>query len=159
MKFEVRDARDDDSLDLIGLVARCWAQYPGCVLDVHGEERELLAPAAAFGGRGGRLWVAEVDGRLVASVGLTPGDDGAVVLKKLYVDPTARRLGLGERLVAMVEEEAARRGAPRIELWSDTRFEEAHRRYERLGYERLARTRELGDISRTVEYGFVKPLA
>lgn len=158
MEFEVRDARDDDSLDLIGLVARCWAQYPGCVLDVHGEERDLLAPATAFGAAGGRLWVAERQGRLVASVGLVPGDDGTVLLKKLYVDPTVRRLGLGERLVALVELEATERGVTRIELWSDTRFEDAHRLYERLGYERLPRTRELGDLSETVEFCFVKPL-
>ncbi|HLG00791.1 MAG TPA: GNAT family N-acetyltransferase [Acidimicrobiia bacterium] len=153
---EIRDARDDDSLDLIALVARCWAQYPGCVLDVHGEEPELLAPGAAI--PDGRWWVAVLGGRVLGSVALSPGEDGGVMLRKLYVDPTWRRRGLGTRLVEVVEAEASSRGANRIELWSDTRFEDAHRLYERLGYERQADTRELHDLSRTVEYRFVKPV-
>src|SRR5262245_46854678 len=58
----IRDARDDDSWDLIGLIAACWADYPGCILDVHGEEPWLLRPASAYQDQGGRLWVAELDG-------------------------------------------------------------------------------------------------
>jgi hypothetical protein len=45
-----------------------------------------------------------------------------------------------------------------MELWSDTRFLDAHRLYERLGYRRTGRTRELHDLSDTVEYEFDKPL-
>lgn len=153
---EIRDARDDDSLDLIALVARCWAQYPGCVLDVHGEEPELLAPGAV--NPDGRWWVAEVDGRVVGSVALGHAEHGVVLLRKLYVDPTWRRRGLGTQLVELVEAEAASRGAERVELWSDTRFEDAHRLYERLGFARQTDTRELHDLSHTVEYRFAKPL-
>lgn len=156
MRFDIRDVRDADSLDLIGLVARCWSQYPGCVLDVHGEERDLLAPATAFQDVGGRMWVAEAVGRLVGSIAVAPGERGVAVLKKLYVDPTVRRNGLGERFVLLVEEEAARWGASRIELWSDTRFEDAHRLYERLGYDRQNETRDLHDLSGTVEYQYAK---
>lgn len=159
LEFGVRDARDDDALDLIALVARCWAQYPGCVLDVHGEEPDLLAPAAALGRAGGRWWVAETAGRLVGSIALRPDSPGVVLLQKLYVDPTVRRNGLGERLVGLVEAEAVERSAPRIELWSDTRFEDAHRLYERLGYLRLPETRDLHDRSSTVEFHFAKDLS
>lgn len=159
--FSIRDARDGDSLDLIGLVARCWSQYPGCVLDVHGEEPDLLAPASAFAQRQGRLWVAEEGTRLVGSIGIRPGaqDGDTALLVKLYVDPTIRRRGLGRRLVSLVEEEAAAQQARRVELWSDTRFEGAHRLYEALGYERLPETRELGDLSHTVEYHYRKILS
>lgn len=159
MDFQVRDARDDDSLELIALVARCWSQYPGCVLDVHGEEPDLLAPASAFAAAGGHFWVAESAGRVVGSVGLRPGENGIALLQKLYVDPTVRRRGLGQQLARLVEKEATAKGASRVELWSDTRFEDGHRLYERLGYTRLAETRELHDASQTVEYHFAKDLA
>lgn len=159
--FSIRDARDDDSLDLIGLVARCWSQHPGCVLDVHGEEPDLLAPASAFARGQGRLWVVEAGERLVGSIGVRPSqeDGDTALLLKLYVDPTVRRRGLARRLVDLVEEESARRQARRVELWSDTRFDDAHRLYEALGYERLPETRELRDLSHTVEYHYRKVLA
>lgn len=156
--FEIRDARDDDDWDLIGLVAGCWSEYPGCVLDVHGEEPALLAVATAYARKGGRFWVAEDAGRLVASVGITPVAEGTVSLDKLYVARSARRRGLAARLAALVEDEARRRGAARVELWSDTRFLDAHRLYERLGYERLAGDRVLHDLSHSTEHHFAKSL-
>ncbi|MGD9893871.1 MAG: GNAT family N-acetyltransferase [Dehalococcoidia bacterium] len=151
--IQIRDARDDDSWDLIGLIAACWAEYPGCILDVHMEEPWLLAPATAYAEQGGRLWVAEMDRRVVASVALRPAaEPGGVALKSLYVARAARRRGLGERLVALVEAEARGRGASFIELWTDTRFVDAHRLYERRGYVRGPHTRELHDLSKSVEY-------
>ncbi len=159
----IRPARDDDSWDLIGLVAGCWSEYPGCVLDVHGEEPELLRPASAYADDGGCLWVAETVGpspRLVGSVGLVPSaEPRVVVLKKLYVARPARGHGLGARLVALIESEASGRGAQLIELWSDTRFTDAHRLYLRLGYEMQPETRELHDLSNSVEHHFTKRLA
>lgn len=69
-----------------------------------------------------------------------------------------RKRGLGARLVELVETEAASRGAREVFLWSDTRFEDAHRLYEGLGYARAAGTRELHDLSATVEYGYRRGL-
>jgi GNAT superfamily N-acetyltransferase len=155
---EARRVRDDDSAGLIELIGACWAEYPGCVLDIDGEEPWLRAPAAAYDGSGGTCWVVEDGGEIVGCVGIKPLPGGAAELKGLYVAARARRRGLGERLTGLVESEAARLGASRIALWSDTRFGDAHRLYERLGYVRTGRTRELHDLSQTVEYEFVKPL-
>ena len=155
----IRDARDDDSWDLIGLIAACWAEYPGCILDVHGEEPWLLQPATAYREQGGRLWVAESAGRVVASVALRPAaEPGGIALKSLYVARAARRRGLGDRLAALVEEEARAAGAAFVELWTDTRFADAHRLYERRGYLQGPETRELHDLSRSVEYYYRKEL-
>jgi len=153
----IRAAVDGDDWDLIGLVAACWAEYPGCVLDVHHETTWLLAPATSFATHGGGLWVAEQGGRVAASVALEPAGAG-VELRALYVARGARRQGLGERLVALVEAEALQRQARFVELWSDTRFLDAHRLYERLGYVRGA-TRTIADLSHSVEWYFSKPLS
>ena len=72
--------------------------------------------------------------------------------------PDRQRRGIGRRLVAHAEEHARAKGATRMVFWSDTRFTHAHRLYESLGYRRVGRTRELGDISNSVEYRFEKEL-
>ncbi len=159
MEARIRPVRDDDSLDLIALIARCWSEYPGCVLDVHGEEPDLLAPASAYQRAGGILWVAEGRGGIAACGGVRPSSaDGTAELIKLYVDPTWRRRGLGRALSERIERRAREMGATRIELWSDTRFETAHRLYVTLGYEDLGETRDLHDLSDTTELHYAKSL-
>lgn len=156
----IRTARDEDEQGLIALIGGCFAEYPGCVLDIDREIPELRAIATYFAGRDGKFWIAEAEGSVTGCIGVAPAPDSAgVELLKLYVDSAMRGRGVGRRLVGLVEEEAARREARFIELWTDTRFENAHRLYERLGYERLPETRDLHDLSDTTEYHYRKRLA
>jgi putative acetyltransferase len=134
----------------MALIGAVYAEYPGCVLDVDGEAPHLRQPASAFERWGGELWVAEFDGRIVGCVGFAD-HCGRIELRSLYVAAGWRRAGLGGRLVSLVEEAALARGIECVELWTDTRFADAHRLYERLGYERGPQTRDLHDRSRSVE--------
>jgi len=159
VSFDIRDMRDADGAALIALMERCWADYPGCVLDVEGDSPELWTPASYFTGLGGRGWVAEHSGAIVASIGVAPGSaPGVAELHRLYVDHSARRQGLAKRLVALVEDAARGWDAHTMELWSDVRFTLSHQLYERQGFARQPGTRELDDASKSVEYCFVKPL-
>ena len=83
---------------------------------------------------------------------------GGLELQMLYVMAPWRRLGLGSRFVDLVESETRRRGQSSLELWSDTRFLDAHRLYRSLGFEQLPDVRELHDLSATREYRFRKSL-
>ena len=158
--MDIRPARDEDADQVIALIASCYQEYPGCVLDVEGEEPELRAVASAYRDRGGCFWVALEEERVVGCVGILPvAGAAAIMLKKLYVTRAARRHGLGGRLCMLAESQARARGAAYIELWSDTRFTESHRFYERRGYEKGERTRALNDRSNSVEYHFRKDLA
>jgi len=60
--------------------------------------------------------------------------------------------------LSTVEDIARAAGAARMDAWSDTRFTHAHRFYEREGYVKGPRTRELNDISNSVEFYFIKAL-
>lgn len=152
--FRVRAARDADSAGVIAVVAACFAEYPGCVLDVDLEEPELRTPASSFE----RFWVVEGPGaRVVGCCGLEVRADH-VELEKLYLLPEARGRGLARELVGRVEAEARARGLGRVELWSDTRFLDAHGLYAHLGYRRTGRERDLGDLSRTTEWHFERAL-
>lgn len=155
----IREARDDDADGLIALIGGVFAEYPGCVMDVDGELPELRRIASYFREHAGEFWVAELGGAVVGCIGYSPASDPrGVELKKLYVHAGAREHGLGARLVELVESRARERGAPFIDLWSDTRFVTAHAFYARRGWVRGPTTRDLNDKSGTVEYYFRKPL-
>lgn len=148
-----RPAIDEDAAGVIDLIARVFAEYPGCVLDVDREEPELRTPASSFD----RFWVVEENGTVVGCIACALHGE-VCELKKLYVDAAARGRGLARQLVELVEKTARDQGSEFIELWSDTRFVTAHAVYERLGYRASGRTRDLHDLSHTTEYHFAKRL-
>jgi len=154
----IRSARDEDSEELIRLVDTIYVEYPGCILDVDMEMPELRQPASAALADGGRWWVAELGEAIVGSVAVVPERDGVIELKKLYVSSVMRRRGLGAHFVRLAESEARVRNASTIVLWTDTRFEDAHRLYTRLGFVRAPRTRVLNDLSNTIEFHYAKEL-
>jgi putative acetyltransferase len=150
----LRHATDEDSAAVCALISAVYTEYPNCHL-VLDEEPDLRAPASSYAKKGGKFWVAEDDQGLLGTVGILP-DGGDVLLMKLYVSRRARGTGLGKKLIALVEEEARARGAKRIHLWTDTRFETAHRVYEHLGYVKLPGRRALGDVSQSIELHYEK---
>lgn len=155
----VRSARDDDADDLIALIGGCFAEYPGCILDVDGEIPELRGIASYAERRGGAFWSVERNSVVVACVGAMPAAEDGIELVKLYVRADQRGNGLGRRLIGQVETFAQGQGARHIELWTDTRFTTAHRAYEACGYVKQAATRALNDKSNSVEYSYRKTLA
>ena len=157
-KARLRPAEDADSAGMIRLIDAIFAESPGCVLDVDLEEPELRSPASSFE----RCWVLDLDGETVGcgALAVHPGKSGApmVEAKKIYVSRTLRRRGGGRALMEKVEEHARAIGAGALEIWTDTRFVEAHAFYERLGYRRTGRQRDLNDLSNTTEYHYRKLL-
>lgn len=155
----VREARDRDAEQLVALIESCWSEYPDIVVAVELEAPEVLRIESAFRRLGGKFWVMEQRERIIGSVGVVPSaEPGGVELRKLYVAQDLRRRGLGAQLCGLVEGEAMVRTAGFIDLWSDTRFTDAHRLYERLGFVRSQKTRELKDLSNTIEIYFRKSL-
>lgn len=158
-EIPIRPARDQDAQDLFGLLALCFADYPGCYVDPHEDLTDLRAPGTSFAENGGAFWVVEDErGRVAACIAIDYPELGTGELHRLYVRPDRRRLGLGATLVGWAEDHARARSATRIVFWSDTRFTGAHGLYERLGYRRTGATRELGDVSNSIEYRFEKQL-
>jgi len=155
----VRAARDSDADGLIALIGGCFAEYPGCVLDVDGEIPELRAIATYADRRNGAFWIVERGGKIVGCIGAMPTDHGrAIELVKLYVRADQRGQGLARDLIDRVETFARGRTVDVIELWTDTRFLTAHAVYTARGYETQGETRALDDLSDTVEYRFTKTL-
>ncbi len=155
----LRPGRDDDAAGFIDLITACWAEYPGCLMDLDGENPELRQLASHFASAGGALWAAEQDGRLIGMVAVRPAGGSDWELCRMYVATAARGSGVAGRLLQTATDHARDHGASDLHLWSDTRFERAHRFYERQGFVRHGAIRPLFDISNSLEFGYAKPIA
>jgi DNA-binding MarR family transcriptional regulator/GNAT superfamily N-acetyltransferase len=81
-------------------------------------------------------WVAERNGAIVGSVFVVrhPEREGVARLRLLYVEPGARGLGIGGRLVRECTEFANRCGYHTLTLWTNSVLVSARRIYEAEGY-------------------------
>lgn len=156
----IRPARDEDGDPIGWVMAKCWADYPGSYFDRRGEMAVLDRIASTYEEKGGVIWVAVREEKIVGCIGVWPVGEigGAWEITKMYVDPTIRRAGLASLLVETAEAHAAEHGGKRMILWTDTRFETAHVFYESRGYATDGRTREVHDLSNSVEYFYAKRL-
>jgi DNA-binding MarR family transcriptional regulator/GNAT superfamily N-acetyltransferase len=105
----------DDSYE--ALVARIVADYV--------DNRDPEAEAA---------WIAEVDGVQAGCVFCVREDASTARLRLLLVEPWARGLGIGARLVEEVLRFARQAGYIRITLWTNDVLASARRIYQRAGF-------------------------
>lgn len=110
---------------------REYAAWIGQSFWVNDFEDEL----AALPGYYHALLVArDAGGELVGSVAVKRLPDGAAELKRLYVRPSARGIGLGKKLATAAIERARELGYKTMRLDTLPAMETARRLYESLGF-------------------------
>lgn len=82
-----------------------------------------------------RCWIAEIEGQVVGSIFVVQGDEGVAKLRLLVVDPAARGLGLGTRLVDECIRFAKRKGYKKLVLWTNSVLVTARKIYKKAGFE------------------------
>lgn len=99
-----------------------------------------------FDARREACWIAERDGINIGCVCLVQARDettqapieGVAQLRLLLVEPSARGLGLGERLAAECQRFAREVGYGRIRLWTNSQLAAAKHIYSKAGYQCVA---------------------
>lgn len=100
-----------------GVVARVVADF----IDHYNPERE-------------RCWIAEQDGAILGSVLLVQKTNITAKLRLLYVEPAARGIGLGRRLVDECLAFARAVGYRKVTLWTQDSLAAARHIYESVGF-------------------------
>lgn len=92
---------------------------------------------AYYGERDGSFWVALLDGGIVGMFGLEVAGPGAMELRRMYVDPDARRRGIARAMLAFAEDQCRRHGLGEMVLSTSEIQKEALALYRNAGYRAL----------------------
>lgn len=80
-------------------------------------------------------WIAEHNGLVAGSIFLTQSEDPAIAkLRLLYVEPSARGLGIGKSLVTACIERARTLGYRELKLWTNDILAAARHIYQTVGF-------------------------
>ncbi len=134
--FRIAQAENPTGLDAVATLLRSYAAG----LDVDLGYQDFAAELASLPGKyappaGALLLAQRSDGLPLGCVALRPLDPlGVCEMKRLYVAPESRALGLGRALVVAVVDEARRRGYRELRLDSLPSMASAIALYRRLGF-------------------------
>ena len=149
----VRAATAEDMPAVIALISRVYAEY-GFVWDPAVEVPDLLAFERHYAPPHGAFLVMAADDAIVGSVGIERLPAATAEIHRLYLDAELRGQGRGRALMEAAMDWCREQAIARVVLWSDTRFDQAHRLYDRLGFARTGERVLPDDVNRTREYGF-----
>jgi ribosomal protein S18 acetylase RimI-like enzyme len=139
-----RGFSERDRSAIVALLRRYEAGL-GVSLCFQGFEAEVADLPGAYAPPGGQMLLARLsdDGQIAGLVALRPVSDASDLceMKRLYVGPSARGLGLGRTLALAIMEEARQLGYGRMCLDTLPTMTEAQALYRSLGFRQIGVSR------------------
>ena len=138
--YIVREPRPGDFGWIVKRNAEIYADEYGWTAPFEGVCSQIVADFVnKFDPKRERCWIAEMKGENVGSIMLAKDDDDTARIRLLLLDPKARGLGIGTRLVDECIRFARRAGYKKITLWTHSVLTAARHIYQKAGF-RLMRT-------------------
>lgn len=139
-RFAIHPAGTDADVAAIAGLFRAYADALGIDLEFQGFSAELTGLPGAYAPPDGRLLIARDDGgAALGCVALRPtAIAGVCEIKRLYVVPSGRGLGLGGALIAAIGGEARRIGYQEMRLDTLPGMDAAITLYRKAGFAPIA---------------------
>jgi DNA-binding MarR family transcriptional regulator/GNAT superfamily N-acetyltransferase len=140
--YSLREPRPGDFGWIVKRNAELYAQDYGWVAPFEGVCAQIVADFVnKYDASRERGWIAEVEGENVGAVMLANDGDGVARFRLLFVEPKARGLGIGGRLVDEAIRFGRGAGYRKITLWTHSVLTAARHIYQSAGF-KLMRSEE-----------------
>lgn len=137
--FSIVPALTVEDFTAVGMLFERYAAALPIDLGYQDFAAELAGLPGKYAPPGGALLLARGgDKEPLGCVGLRPSSRGCCEMKRLYILPAARELGLGLALTVAVTEEARQLGYRKLQLDTLSTMTTAQALYKQLGFERIA---------------------
>ncbi len=142
----IRAARSSDRDHIIRLIDGVLREY-GDRVCLGRADADLADLPARYVDAGGAMVVLEDDGVIQGTHAILPIDlaQRVCTMRRLYLAQPFRGSGRGGLLMQWALDWASAHGFRRIDFWSDTRFQNAHRVFQRYGFRQTGRVRTMDD--------------
>jgi putative acetyltransferase len=134
-KFIIRDWETKDRIPAATVISSVLSEY-GLGWEADGADREVLEVEEYYLKAGGEFWVIEHQNKILGTGAYYPIKRGenAVEIRKMYLLPEFRGLGLGKYLLQQLELAIEKRGFKQIWIETASVLKEAVKLYENNGY-------------------------
>ena len=133
--FLIRNWEQSDRTSAAAVISYVLSEY-GLGWEPNGADRDVVQVEECYLATGGEFWVIEHQGQLVGTGAYYPVNRGekAVEIRKMYLLPSIRGIGLGKHLLLQLETAIAARGFQQIWIETASVLVEAVKLYESNGY-------------------------
>ncbi|MEA5620148.1 GNAT family N-acetyltransferase [Cronbergia sp. UHCC 0137] len=133
--FLIRDWQESDRTSAAKLINTVLSEY-ALGWEPHGADQDVVEVETYYLATGGEFWVIEYQNNLVGTAAYYPIRRGkkAVEIRKMYLLPSVRGLGLGKYLLQQLERAIASRGFEQIWIETASFLTQAVQLYENNGY-------------------------
>jgi ribosomal protein S18 acetylase RimI-like enzyme len=133
-RTSIRPAASAADIETVRALFLDYAAGLGFSLCFQDFDAELAGLPGDYAPPAGGLWLADIDGAAAGCVGLRPLEPDICEIKRLYLRPSARGLGLGRRMAETVIAAARRQGYAAMRLDTVDSMVEAQALYRALGF-------------------------